>query len=210
MKASASTRAWIAKFLILSAVAILAFLGITWITVRVCFPAFIMSSASMENTILRGDTFLVNRLATWRGRLPGRGDIVAYRWPLHPDEWHIHRVVGVPGDRLKTRDQKLYRNGVELTEPYAQHISTLIDAYRDNFPNVPNFPLQKPAVDMLENHVVNGEVVVPADHYFVMGDNRDDAMDSRYIGFIQRSDIIGRALVVIVSRDPKRTWRAPR
>jgi signal peptidase I len=164
----------------------------------------------MENAILRGYTLLVNRLATWRGRLPSRGDIVAYRMPLHPNEWRIHRVIGVPGDRLNLRDKKVYRSGVEVTEPYAQHTSTFIDSYRDNFPSPPNFPLQKPAVDMLESHVVSGEVVVPADHYFVMGDNRDDAADSRYIGFIQRGDIIGRALVVIVSSDPKRVWKAPR
>lgn len=210
MKAGTATREWLVKLLILSVVAILVVCGLAWITVRLCFPAFIMSSASMENTVLRGDTFLVNRLATWRGRLPGRGDIVAYRYPLAPNEWRVHRIVGMSGDRLKMRNQKLYCNDLEANQPYARHISTLIDSYRDNFPAVPNFPLQQPVVDMLEKHVVNGESVVPEGRYFVMGDNRDDAMDSRYFGFIQRSDIIGRPFVVIVSRDPKRAWKGLR
>jgi len=69
----------------------------------------------------------------------------------------------------------------------------------------------EPAIDKLENHVVNGELVVPPGHYFVMGDNRDDAFDSRYFGFIQGSDIIGRTMTIVASpRDPKRNWTAPR
>ena len=207
----AATRTWIVKLLILSAVAVFVLFGMAWLTVRVCFPAFTMASASMESTILRGDTVLANRFATWRGSTPGRGDIVAYRYPLNRDEWHIHRVVGIPGDRLRVRSQRLYRNGAEVAEPYARHISTLMDSYRDSFPGPPNSPLMEPAIDKLENHVVNGELVVPPGHYFVMGDNRDDAFDSRYFGFIQGSDIIGRTMTIVASpRDPKRNWTAPR
>jgi signal peptidase I len=207
MKASDSTRAWIAKLLILSAVAIVAVLMIGWYT---CFRAFIISSGSMENTLVTGDRILVDRISIFLGAPVHRADIVAYRWPLDRNMRFVHRVVGLPGDRLKIVNKHLYRNGAEVNEPYAQHSSTLIDSYRDNFPNAPNFPLREPAMDMLENHVVNGEVVVPADHYFVMGDNRDDAADSRYFGFIQRSDIVGRPIVIYGSRDPKRAWKAPR
>jgi signal peptidase I len=210
MKASTSTRAWIAKLLILGAVAIFVVLGIAWITVRLCFPAFIMSSFSMENTVLRGDTVLVDRLATWRGRLPARGDITAFHFPPDRREIYLHRIVGLPGDRLKIRNKHLYRDGVAVPEPYAQHATAYMDPYRDNFPNMPDMPLRPEVVDMLENHVANGELVVPEGHYFVMGDNRDDAADSRYFGFVQRSDIIGRAILIIVSRDPKRRWTVPR
>jgi signal peptidase I len=158
MKASDSTRAWIAKLLILSAVAIVAVLMIGWYT---CFRAFIISSGSMANTLVTGDRILVDRISIFLGAPVHHGDIVAYRWPLDRNMRYVHRVVGIPGDRLKIVNKHLYRNGVEVTEPYAQHSSTLIDSYRDNFPNAPNFPLREPAMDMLENHVVNGEVVVP-------------------------------------------------
>ena len=207
MKASASTRAWLAKLLILSAVAIVAVVMIGWYT---CFRAFVIASGSMESTLVPGDRILVDRISTFLGAPVHHGDIVAYRWPLDRNMRYVHRVVGLPGDRLNIVNKHLRRNGVEVTEPYAQHCSTLIDSYRDNFPNVPNFPLREPAMDMLENHVVNGEVVVPADHYFVMGDNRDDAADSRYFGFIQHSDLVGRPIVIYGSSDPKRVWKAPR
>jgi signal peptidase I len=207
MKASDSTRAWIAKLLILSAVAIVAVLMIGWYT---CFRSFIISSGSMENTLVTGDRILVDRISIFLGAPVHRGDIVAYRWPLDRNMRFVHRVIGLPGDRLKLVNKHLYRNGSEVPEPYAQHSSTFIDSYRDNFPNAPNFPLREPAMNMLENHVVNGEVVVPADHYFVMGDNRDDAADSRYFGFIERGDIVGRPIVIYDSRDPKRAWKTPR
>jgi signal peptidase I len=207
MKASASTRAWLANLLILSAVAIVAVVMIGWYT---CFRAFVIASGSMESTLVPGDRILVDRISTFLGAPVHHGDIVAYRWPLDRNMRYVHRVVGLPGDRLNIVNKHLRRNGVEVTEPYAQHCSTLIDSYRDNFPNVPNFPLREPAMDMLENHVVNGEVVVPADHYFVMGDNRDDAADSRYFGFIQHSDLVGRPIVIYGSSDPKRVWKAPR
>jgi signal peptidase I len=203
----ASTRQWITKFLILSAVAIVALLGIGYVAFRVCSPAFIVSSGSMENTLVKGDTVLVNRLDRFRGRSPHRDELVAFYWPIDRKEIFLHRIVGVPGDRLKVRDKKLFRNGAEVTEPYAQHSTSYLDPYRDNFPSAPNFPAREPVIGMLENHVVNGEVVVPAGHYFVMGDNRDDSADSRYFGFIERGDIIGRPYVIIYSRDPKRTWK---
>jgi signal peptidase I len=207
MKASASTRQWIAKLLILSAVAIIAVLGIAYITLRVCFPAFLMSSGSMENTLVKGDTVLVNRLDSFRGRAPQRGELVVFHWPLDRKQIFLERMAGVPGDRLKVRDKKLFRNGAEVSEPYVQHSTSYMDPYRDNFPSAPNFPLREPAIDMLENHVVNGEVVVPEGRYFVMGDNRDDSADSRYFGFVERGDIIGRPFVIVYSRDPKRAWK---
>src|ERR1022692_4961199 len=81
-------------------------------------------------------------------------------------------------------------NGKKLDEPYVYHKTEYIEPYRDNFPSEPNVHVYEPAADMLEHHVVNGEVVVPPDSYFAMGDNRDSSLDSRYWGFVPRDNII--------------------
>lgn len=205
MKASASTRRWIAKLLILSAAAIV---GVLTIGYFVCFRAFFIPSASMENTLFPGDRVMVDRIGPLLGAPPYRGELVAYHFPPDPTEVYLHRIVGIPGDRLKIVNKQLYRNGVELSEPYARHSSTYLVEYRDNFPDTPNMPLRPQAMDMLDNHVVNGELVVPDGHYFVLGDNRDDAADSRYFGFIQRSDVVGRPIMIYASKDPKRAWHS--
>jgi signal peptidase I len=106
------------------------------------------------------------------------------------------------------RDKRLYRNGVEVREPYVQHITSLIDAYRDNFPGGrdPGWhgPGSEAAAEMIAHHVRDGELVVPEGKYFVLGDNRDDSLDSRYWGFIRRSDIVGRPILIYGSTDASR------
>jgi signal peptidase I len=185
---------------VLAALAVL----IAW---RVCFPAFVMPSASMERTVLVGDRLFVDRISTILGRAPRRGDVIVFRYPLNREEVYLKRIAGLPGDRLRIRDKHLYRNGVEVQEPYVQYITTFVDPYRDNFPSTPNMGLPQQAQEMLDNHVVNGELVVPAGKYFVLGDNRDDSADSRYWGFIQRIDVIGRPILIYGSNDPSRVWK---
>jgi signal peptidase I len=146
MGASAASREWTAKFLLLSAGIVLGALACMWIAVRTCFPTFIMGSGSMENTILRGDGVMTDKVSAMRGRAPNRDELAVYRWPLDRSKVYLHRIVGIPGDRLQLRDKRLFRNGQEVPEPYTQHTSNLIDAYRDNFPNTPNFPLREPAI----------------------------------------------------------------
>ena len=168
--------------------------------------AFVSPSASMERTLLIGDHVLVDKLIYAPSgpvshlvlpyRDVRRGDIIVFRYPLDIKEDYVKRAIGVPGDHIKLVNKQLWLNGHFVDEPYAIHSSTMIDSYRDNFPAPPNSPLQPSAIDMLENHVVDGELVVPPDTIFAMGDNRDDSSDSRYWGFVPRENIVGTPVII--------------
>jgi len=165
----------------------------------------------MEDNLLVGDHLIVDRMAyapadaLTRHLLPyepvKHGDIIVFRYPLNIKEDYVKRVIGLPGDRIHLVDKQVYLNGKKLYEPYKVHKSTVIDSYRDNFPSTPTIGLPPQAMDMLENHVVNGEVVVPPDHFFAMGDNRDNSADSRYWGFVPRENIKGKPLLIYWSYD---------
>jgi signal peptidase I len=173
--------------------------------------AFVIPTGSMEESLLIGDHLLVDKLAyapagsLAKFVLPyqevGRGDIIVFRYPIDLTQTFVKRVVGVPGDRIRIINKQLYINGQALTEPYVEHKTPYIDAYRDNFPSQPNTQVYEPAVRMLEQNVVNEEIVVPDGSYFAMGDNRDLSLDSRYWGFVPRENIIGKPLVIYWSYD---------
>ncbi|MBI3693607.1 MAG: signal peptidase I [Acidobacteria bacterium] len=173
--------------------------------------AFVIPTGSMEDTLLIGDHLIVDKLAyAPGGNVTGkllpytgirRGDIIVFRYPMDIRQTFVKRVIGVPGDHIKVRNKQLYLNGKEVLEPYKYHKTEYIDSYRDNFPSTPNTLVYKPALEMLEKHVVNGEVVVPPDHYFAMGDNRDLSLDSRYWGFVPRENIVGKPLIIYWSYD---------
>jgi signal peptidase I len=175
--------------------------------------AFVIPTGSMEDTLLVGDHLLVDKLAyAPAGKVskyllpyspPRHGDIIVFRYPIDISQTFVKRAIGVPGDHIKIIDQQVYRNGVKLNEPYVYHKSPYPDSYRDNFPgSEPNVTmLYEPARDMLQNHVVNGEVVVPEGHYFAMGDNRDNSSDSRYWGFVPRENIMGKPWFIYWSYD---------
>jgi signal peptidase I len=172
---------------------------------------FVIPSSSMEDNLLVGDHLIVDRMAyAPAGRLTGHllpyepvkhGDIIVFRYPLNIKEDYVKRVIGLPGDRIRLVDKQVYLNGNKLYEPYKVHKSAVIDSYRDNFPSTPATSLPPQAMDMLEHHVMNGEVVVPPDHFFAMGDNRDNSADSRYWGFVPRENIKGKPLVIYWSYD---------
>ena len=130
-----------------------------------------------------------------------RGDIIVFRYPVDITMTFVKRAIGIPGDRIRLVNKQVYRNGVKLDEPYKVHKSDQIDPYRDNFPSEPNSMVYPGAMDMLQNHVVNGEVVVPPNSVFAMGDNRDSSLDSRYWGFVPRQNIIGKPLIIYWSYD---------
>jgi signal peptidase I len=125
-----------------------------------------------------------------------RGDIIVFRSPIDIKVDIVKRAIGIPGDRVKLVDKQLILNGHAVNEPYIKHVRSYLDPYADNFPSRPNQPVPGRVTDMLENHVVDGEVVVPPGSIFAMGDNRDDSSDSRYWGFVPRENIEGTPLVI--------------
>jgi signal peptidase I len=173
--------------------------------------AFVIPTGSMEDTLLVGDHLLVDKLADAPGgpisrhllpyAEPKRGDIIVFRYPVDITQTFVKRCMGVPGDRIRMVNKELFLNGVKLDEPYKVNKTEYIDSYRDNFPSEPNANVYPGALDMLQHHVENGEVVVPPGYYFAMGDNRDSSLDSRYWGFVPRENIIGKPLIIYWSYD---------
>jgi signal peptidase I len=173
--------------------------------------AFIVPTPSMDTTVMVGDHLLVDKLSyAPPGSFsryvlpytdPKRGDIIVFRYPMDISQNYVKRVMGVPGDHIRLVNKVVYLNGKPLTEPYAQHIFPNPDPYRDNFPTEPDGPVYDRAKQMLAEHVQNGELVVPPDSYFAMGDNRDNSLDSRYWGFVPRENIIGKPLLIFWSYD---------
>jgi len=173
--------------------------------------AFVIPTGSMEDTLLIGDHLLVDKLAYSPGGpfsshlLPycdvRRGDIIVFRYPVDIRQTFVKRAIGIPGDRIRLVNKTLYLNGHRVDEPYVYHKTDYIDSYRDNFPSEPNVRVSEGAIDMLTNHVQNGEVVVPPGFVFAMGDNRDPSLDSRYWGFVPRENIIGKPLLIYWSYD---------
>ena len=138
---------------------------------------------------------------------PQQSDIIVFRYPADLNETLVKRLIGMPGDRLKIANGVVYRNGIRLNEPYVYHKYAYNPAF-DNFPTECCRPVKQELAhdmqrEMLAQNVVNGEIVVPANRYFAMGDNRDNSSDSRFWGFVPRENIIGKPLLIYWS------YRAP-
>lgn len=176
--------------------------------------AFQIPSESMENTLLVGDYLLVNKLCYGgHGRGHGfgglgdlvmpyqkiaRGDVVVFHYPVDPQQHFVKRVIGLPGDRLRMVNKRVLINGQPLYEPYVHFIEPRNNLFRDDFPRV-DIAAPRLAGDwwlQMNKLVVDGQLIIPEGHYFVMGDNRDNSDDSRYWGFVPRENIIGRPLVI--------------
>lgn len=170
---------------------------------------FRIPSGSMEPTLLIGDFLLVDKEITADAAgslfLPSatihRGDVIVFHFPVDPTMHLVKRVVGIPGDRIRLRGGRVYVNGLRLDEPYAIYRPSGPDNFRDNFPRLEN---ADPAIDSrwwmrMRKLIDNGELIIPANNYFVLGDNRNDSEDSRYWGFVPRENIVGRPLMVYFS-----------
>jgi signal peptidase I len=161
----------------------------TWV-----LRTFFIPSASMENTLLIGDHLVVNRYvfgpahsriehALLPAREPRRGDIVVFRSVEKPGEDLVKRLIGLPGDVIAVKNKQLFVNGKAVADPYVIHKDPLVGG-----------------VDTLFGHRLErdqfGPYQVPAAHYFMMGDNRDESYDSRYWGTVPREYLEGRASVI--------------
>lgn len=172
--------------------------------------AFQIPSESMEKTLLVGDYLLVDKVHFGQGGVTGwlmpyselkRGDIVVFHYPVDPSQHFVKRVIGLPGDHILLRDKTVFVNDEAIPERYAIHVPGDRNLYRDNFPSGIDLTGQ---VDTkwrteLGQRLQDGELVVPADEYFVMGDNRDHSLDSRYWGLVPRANIVGRPLLIYLS-----------
>jgi signal peptidase I len=194
-----------------------------WIGLRsYLVEAFRIPSASMENTLLIGDFLFVNK-AVFGGELeipltglhccrlppfavPRRGEVVVFRSveDSTPDLNIVKRVIGAPGDTLQMVHDTVIRNGQRLDEPYALHTALTpmpdeefrlrqIKAWQQ-----PHYIGRDPQHYRPTTHDW-GPIVIPSQHYFVMGDNRDESYDSRFWGFLPRDHIRGRPLFIYMS-----------
>jgi signal peptidase I len=170
---------------------------------------FRIPSASMEPTLLVGDFLLVNKQVGQElsprifppAGLIHRGDLIVFHYPVDASLHLVKRVIGLPGDRLRLRDGRVYIDGSAISEPYAVYRPAAPDSYRDDFPRLMS---ADPGVDsrwwiQMHSLVTQGELTVPPDSYFVLGDNRNDSEDSRYWGFVPRSAIVGKPFLVYFS-----------
>jgi len=165
--------------------------------------AFKIPTGSMEENLLIGDHLLVNKFlfaptasSIERTLLPigtiARGDVIVFKYPEEPDRDFIKRVIGLPGETVELREKKVYIDGKPLDEPYVHFLEP--PGGGGEFHEVTSF-------DVRERY---GPVTVPANHYFVMGDNRDNSQDSRYWGFLPRDYVKGKALVIYWSYEAGR------
>jgi len=153
-------------------------------------------TGAMEDTLLIGDRIIATRHL---GLHPAFGSVVVFRSPQDPSTVVVKRVIGLPGDRIKIVNKRVFRNGTELDEPYAKHTTSFTDSFRDNFPSEPTVNFSPRWAAALKENSVNGELVVPLDDYFTLGDNRDNSLDSRYFGFVPSGDILGEPILVLYS-----------
>ncbi|WP_448587192.1 signal peptidase I [Thermocrinis sp.] len=164
--------------------------------------AYNIPSGSMKPTLLVGDFILVNKLV-YRFSEPQRGDIVVFKYPIDPRIDFIKRIIGLPGDVVEVRDNQVFINGkpvglVKLEEVEEDGFTKILS--QETLPEGVSYRVQfyKEAFFSKKDF---GPVVVPPEHYFVMGDNRDNSEDSRYWGFMPRENLVGKAFVIYFSGD---------
>ena len=138
-----------------------------FIVSRTAIQSFVVVGVSMEPSFEEGQRLLINK-AVYRFREPQRGDVIVFHPPTNQRTDYIKRIVALPGDTVEIRGEAVYINGSKLYEPYIE--------------DPPNYTL--------------GEKKIPANNYFVLGDNSASSRDSRYWGFVERKSLRGKAMVI--------------
>lgn len=167
-------------------------------------------SSSMESTLLTGDLVLVNKQVfanpgRWGWLLPYRtprlGSLVVFHYPVKPDELLVKRVVAAGGDRIHLRNNTLFRNGKAQHEPYTRYAEAQRSPYRDRFPNLQEADPSAEAAWWIElrSRMRGDDLPVPPDRLFMMGDNRNNSLDSRYWGFVRPEAVVGEPLLTYLS-----------
>ena len=170
-----------------------------FVTTYVVHPMTV-PTPSMEPTIMVGDRLLIDKFTVRNGFLEAglpvspvhsveRGDILVFKFPEDPEVLYVKRLIGLPGETIAIQDKQVYINGQPLDEPYKHH-SDSMTYQRRRLPHGFMGDFQR------DNY---GPVQIPADHFFMMGDNRDNSADSRYWSFLPKSYVVGRPLLVFWS-----------
>ncbi len=167
-------------------------------------------SGSMEETLQVGDFLLVNKVlfstpGPWKHLLAYQpvkhDDIVVFHYPIDHSMHLVKRVIGVPGDRVRLQNGRVFVDERLQKEPFALYIPSYPSAFRDDFPT-PTYT--DPGVGIkwwteMKQDMHDGELVIPPGKYFVLGDNRNDSLDSRYWGFVPRQNIVGEPFLIYFS-----------
>lgn len=201
------------------------------------FQPFSIPSGSMRPTLLEGDYLFVTKWSygfsryslpfgpdLFSGRIwasePKRGDVVVFKFPPDPSIDYIKRVVGLPGDKIQVKNGQLFINDVgvprvktgQIDNPDITEENQPIDVYRETLPNGVSYD----TLDLNPNSIGDNtrEWNVPAGHYFMMGDNRDNSSDSRFtVGYVPAENLVGRANLVFFSiagkASPLEIWKWP-
>lgn len=172
------------------------------------FEPFRIPSDSMMPTLLHGDFIFVGkfsyglRLPVLNAKVvdigePQRGEVVVFRLPSEPSINYIKRLIGLPGDHIRVQNEQVFVNGrpmpVELTGRYNDHGYTDAQLATEDLDGAKHQLMYLP-----DSFPRDFDVVVPAGHYFFMGDNRDNSRDSRFaeVGFVPEQNLVGRAMVI--------------
>lgn len=203
----------------------------------VLFQPFSIPSGSMRPTLLEGDYLFVSKYAygfsryslplspnLFSGRIwgaePKRGDVVVFKLPSDTSIDYIKRVIGLPGDRVQMRGGVLYLNDQPvqrekigtISNPDVTEQNRPVDVYRETLPNGVSYD----TLDLAPNTMGDDTRVfeVPEGHYFMMGDNRDNSLDSRFgVGYVPYENLVGRANIIFFSiagkASPLEIWKWP-